>query len=173
MARLEKIGAFGLTEPEVGSGVAGGLTTTARRDGDHWVLTGQKKWIGNATFADYIVIWARDPDDNQVKGFVVEQGTPGLATTKMTGKIALRVVQNALIDLDGVRVPEANRLQLARSFRDTAKVLRITRAGVAWQAVGCPAARTSTLAYAGKGASGGRPCASGWSRTCWCACSGT
>src|SRR6476469_9843920 len=128
MARLEKIGAFGLTEPEVGSGVAGGLTTTARQDGDHWVLTGQKKWIGNATFADYIVIWARDPDDNQVKGFVVEKGTPGLATTKMTDKIALRVVQNALIDLDGVRVPGANRLQLARSFRDTARVLRITRA---------------------------------------------
>jgi glutaryl-CoA dehydrogenase len=160
MARLEKIGAFGLTEPEVGSGVAGGLTTTARRDGDHWVLTGQKKWIGNATFADYIVIWARDPDDNQVKGFVVEKGTPGLTTTKMTDKIALRVVQNALIDLDGVRLPEANRLQLARSFRDTAKVLRITRAGVAWQAVGCArGAYEHALAYAGKRHQFGRPIA--------------
>src|SRR5215510_12695498 len=72
MARMEKIGAFGLTEPEVGSGAARGLTTTARRDGDEWVLDGQKKWIGNATFADYVVIWARDVDDNQVKGFVVE-----------------------------------------------------------------------------------------------------
>src|SRR6185437_2315876 len=160
MARLEKIGAFGLAEPEVGSGVAGGLTTTARRDGDHWVLTGQKKWIGNATFADYIVIWARDTGDNQVKGFVVEKGTPGLTTTKMTDKIALRVVQNALIDLDGVRLPEANRLQLARSFRDTARVLRITRAGVAWQAVGCArGAYEHALAYAGKRHQFGRPIA--------------
>src|SRR5215471_9791535 len=75
MARLEKIGAFALTEPDVGSGVAGGLTTTAQRDGDVWILNGQKKWIGNATFADYVVVWARDVADNQVKGFVVEAGT--------------------------------------------------------------------------------------------------
>ncbi|HET9974122.1 MAG TPA: acyl-CoA dehydrogenase family protein, partial [Streptosporangiaceae bacterium] len=59
MVRMEKLGAFGLTEPDVGSGVAGGLTTTARRDGGEWVLDGQKKWIGNATFADYVIIWAR------------------------------------------------------------------------------------------------------------------
>ena len=78
MARMEKIGAFGLTEPEVGSGVAGGLTTTAQRDGDGWVLNGQKRWIGNASFADIIVIWARDVADNQVKGFVVEKGHAGL-----------------------------------------------------------------------------------------------
>ncbi len=90
MARLEKIGAFGLTEPDVGSGVAGGLTTTARREGDEWVIDGQKKWIGNATFADYIIIWARDLADGQVKGFVVEKGTPGLSTTKIKDKIALR-----------------------------------------------------------------------------------
>jgi glutaryl-CoA dehydrogenase len=72
MARFEKIGAFGLTEPEVGSGASGGLTTTARREGDSWVLNGQKKWIGNATFSDVTVIWARDVEDNQVKGFLVE-----------------------------------------------------------------------------------------------------
>src|SRR5579862_1005142 len=137
MARLEKIGAFGLTEPDVGSGVAGGLTTTCRRDGGEWVINGQKKWIGNATFADYIIIWARDADDGQVKGFVVEKGTDGLSTTKMKDKIALRVVQNAYITLDGVRVPESSRLQRATSFRQTAAVLRLTRAGVAWQAVGC------------------------------------
>ncbi len=76
MARMEKIGAFALTEPEVGSGVAGGLTTTAQRDGDIWVLNGQKKWIGNATFADYVIVWARDVADNQVKGFLVENGPP-------------------------------------------------------------------------------------------------
>ena len=149
MARLEKIGAFGLTEPEVGSGAARGLTTTARRDGDEWVLNGQKKWIGNATFADYVVIWARDVEDNQVKGFVVEQPTPGFSTTKMRDKIALRVVQNAYITMQDARVPEANRLQNANSFRDTAAVLRLTRAGVAWMAVGCArGAYEHALAYA-------------------------
>src|SRR5580692_12190072 len=102
MARMEKIGAFGLTEPEVGSGAAGGLTTTARRDGSEWVLDGQKKWIGNATFADYVIIWARDTGDDQVKGFVVPRDTPGFSPLKMTDKIALRVVQNAHITLDGV-----------------------------------------------------------------------
>ena len=137
MARMEKIGAFGLTEPDVGSGVARGLATTARRDGTEWVLDGQKKWIGNATFADYVIIWARDVADGQVKGFVVEKGTPGFSAVAMRDKIALRVVQNAHISMEGVRVPEANRLQNASSFRDTAAVLRLTRAGVAWQAVGC------------------------------------
>jgi glutaryl-CoA dehydrogenase len=160
MARMEKIGAFGLTEPEVGSGVARGLTTTARRDGDEWILDGQKKWIGNATFADYVIIWARDVDDDQVKGFVVEQGTPGFTATKMKDKIALRVVQNARITLDGARVPEANRLQNANSFQDTAKVLRMTRAGVAWEAVGCArGAYEHALAYAKEREQFGRPIA--------------
>jgi glutaryl-CoA dehydrogenase len=160
MARMEKIGAFGLTEPDVGSGAARGLTTTARRDGDEWILDGQKKWIGNATFADYVIIWARDLGDGQVKGFVVEKGTPGFTATKMRDKIALRVVQNALITLQGVRVPEANRLQEAASFRDTAAVLRLTRAGVAWQAVGCArGAYEHALAYAGQRSQFGRPIA--------------
>jgi glutaryl-CoA dehydrogenase len=160
MARLEKIGAFGLTEPDVGSGAAGGLTTTARRDGDTWVIDGQKKWIGNATFADYIIIWARDVGDDQVKGFVVEKGTPGLSTTKIKDKIALRVVQNAYITLDGVRVPESSRLQQATSFRQTAAVLRLTRAGVAWQAVGCAmGAYEHALAYAKEREQFGRPIA--------------
>ena len=158
MARMEKIGAFGLTEPDVGSGVAGGLTTTCRRDGDEWVIDGQKKWIGNATFADYIIIWARDADDGQVKGFVVEKGTAGLSTAKMKDKIALRVVQNAYITLDGVRVPESSRLQRATSFRQTAAVLRLTRAGVAWQAVGCAmGAYEHALAYSKEREQFGRP----------------
>jgi glutaryl-CoA dehydrogenase len=160
MARMEKIGAFGLTEPDVGSGAAGGLTTTARRDGGGWVLDGQKKWIGNATFADYTIIWARSLEDGQVKGFVVEKGTPGFETSKMHDKIALRVVQNAQITLDGVRVPEANRLQRADSFRDTAAVLRLTRAGVAWQATGCArGAYEHALAYARQRQQFGRPIA--------------
>ena len=160
MARLEQIGAFGLTEPGVGSGAARGLTTTARREGDEWVLNGQKKWIGNATFADLTVIWARDLDDGQVKGFVVEKDTPGFSTTKLEDKIALRVVQNALIDLVDVRVHETNRLAGANSFRDTAKVLLMTRAGVAWMAIGCArGAYQHALAYAKQREQFGRPIA--------------
>ena len=80
MARLEKIGCFGLTEPLVGSGAAGGLTTTAKRDGDTWVLNGEKTWIGNAPWCDLSIIWARDLADNQVKGFIVEnKTTPGFS----------------------------------------------------------------------------------------------
>ena len=158
MHRMEKIGAFGLTEPEVGSGVAGGLMTTARREGDYWFLNGQKKWIGNATFADVTVIWARDEADNQVKGFLVEKGTPGFTAEKMEGKMALRVVQNALITLQDCRVSEANRLQNARSFKDTASVLRMTRGFVAWQAVGCAmGAYEHALAYAVQRQQFGRP----------------
>ena len=158
MVRMEKIGAFGLTEPDAGSGTAGGLTTTARREGDTWVLNGQKKWIGNATFSDVTVIWARDVADNQVKGFLVEKGTPGFMPEKMKNKIALRVVQNALITLEDCRVPEASRLQRANSFRDTAAVLRITRAGVAWEAVGCArGAYELALAYAQERQQFGRP----------------
>jgi glutaryl-CoA dehydrogenase len=158
MARMELLGAFGLTEPEVGSGAARGLTTSARRDGGTWVLDGHKRWIGNASFADLTVIWARDVDDGQVKGFVVEAGTPGFTTENLEDKIALRVVQNALITLDNVRVPETNRLQAAASFRDTAEVLKMTRAGVAWMAVGCArGAYEHALAYACERQQFGRP----------------
>jgi alkylation response protein AidB-like acyl-CoA dehydrogenase len=138
MARLEKIGCFGLTEPLVGSGTAGGLTTTAKREGDTWVLNGQKRWIGNAPWCDISIIWARDVDDNQVKGFIVEnKSTPGFSVEKMLNKIALKVVQNGQITLKDVRVPEANRLQGGNSFRDTARVLRGTRYYVGWEATGC------------------------------------
>ncbi len=158
MARLEKIGSFGLTEPEVGSGTARGLTTTARREGDTWVLNGQKKWIGNATFSDVNIIWARDVADDQVKGFVVEKGTPGFKPEKLKNKIALRVVQNALITLEDCRVPEANRLQEAHSFKEVAAVLRMTRAGVAWEAVGCSqGAYELALKYAQEREQFGRP----------------
>ena len=134
---FKKIGAFGLTEPEVGSATAGGLTTTVKRVGDEWILNGQKKWIGNATFADVIVIWAKDEKDQHVKGFLVKKDTPGLTVEKIEDKMALRIVQNGLITLKNCKVTEADRLPLANSFKDTAGVLRMTRAGVAWQAVGC------------------------------------
>src|SRR6266566_8793877 len=151
-------GAFGLTEPEVGSGASRGLTTTARREGQTWVLSGQKKWIGNATFSDVTVIWARDVADNQVKGFLVEKGTPGFRPEKIKDKIALRVVQNALITLEDCRVPEANRLQQAHSFKDLAAMLRMTRAGVAWEAVGCArGAYELALTYAQEREQFGRP----------------
>jgi glutaryl-CoA dehydrogenase len=160
MARMELIGAFGLTEPDAGSDVARGLRTTARREGDTWVLDGQKKWIGNASFADLIVIWARDAGTDRVLGFVVEKDTPGFTTVDLEDKIALRAVQNALITLDGVRVPEENRLQEAHSFRDTANVLRMTRAGVAWSAVGCSrGAYEHALRYAMERTQFGKPIA--------------
>jgi alkylation response protein AidB-like acyl-CoA dehydrogenase len=138
MARMEKIGCFGLTEPLVGSGTGGGLTTTAKREGDTWVLNGQKRWIGNAPWCDISIIWARDLADNQVKGFIVEnKTTPGFSVEKIQNKIALKVVQNGQITLKDCRVPEANRLQLDKSFRDTARVLRLTRYLVGWEATGC------------------------------------
>lgn len=158
MARYDTIGSFGLTEPDVGSGASGGLQTTARRDGDSWILNGQKKWIGNAPFGDLTVVWAKDVADGQVKGFVVENASPGFTVEKQMHKIALRIVQNGLITLDNVRVDESDRLQRADSFKDTADVLRMTRAGVAWMAVGCAmGAYENALAYACSRRQFGRP----------------
>jgi glutaryl-CoA dehydrogenase len=158
MSRFEKIGAFGLTEPHGGSDVAGGLETTARRDGDEWVLNGAKRWIGNATFADVVVIWARDVETNRVLGFVVEKGTPGFSASKIEHKMALRIVQNADIVLEDCRVPEANRLQHARSFKDTANILRQTRSSVAWSAIGVMlAVYEIALQYAKEREQFGRP----------------
>ena len=158
---LQAIGAFGLTEPEVGSGVAGGVTTTARRQGDQWILNGQKKWIGNATFADVIIIWARDLEDGQVKGFLVRKGKPGLDVEKIEDKMALRIVQNGLITLRDCAVAESDRLANAHSFKDTSRVLRMTRAGVAWEAVGCArGAYESALAYTRTRHQFGKPIAS-------------
>src|SRR5262247_1221754 len=138
MARWEKIGCFGLTEPEVGSGAGGGLTTTAKREGDTWVINGQKTWIGNSPWCDISIIWARDVADNQVKGFIVEnKTTPGFSVEKMQNKIALKVVQNGQITMKDCRLPEANRLASGvQSFRDTARVLRGTRYLVGWETTG-------------------------------------
>src|SRR5271154_2449778 len=161
MARLEKIGSFGLTEPLVGSGSGGGLTTTAKREGDTWLLNGQKKWIGNATWGDLTIIWARDVADGQVKGFIVENKTPGFKVEKIHHKMALRIVQNGLITLDDCKVSEENRLQNDTSFRDTARVLRMTRGFVAWEAVGCQmGAYESALLYAQQREQFGKPIAS-------------
>jgi alkylation response protein AidB-like acyl-CoA dehydrogenase len=159
MARFEKIGCFGLTEPLVGSGASGGLTTTAKREGDTWVLNGQKRWIGNAPWCDVAIIWARDLADNQVKGFIVEnKSTPGFKVEKIQNKIALKVVQNGEITMENCRVPEENRLQEDKSFRDTAKVLRGTRYFVGWEATGCAmGAYENALKYAQERLQFGRP----------------
>src|ERR1700731_2433855 len=162
MARLEKIGCFGLTEPLVGSGASGGLTTTAKRDGDSWILNGEKRWIGNAPWCDVSVIWARDLADNQVKGFIVEnKTTPGFSVEKIEHKIALKVVQNGVITLKDVRLAEANRLQGGNSFRDTARVLRMTRYMVGWASTGVQmGAFEAALKYAQERLQFGKPIAS-------------
>ncbi len=159
MARWEKIGCFGLTEPLVGSGAAGGLTTTAMREGDTWIINGQKRWIGNSPWCDISVIWARDLADNQVKGFIVEnKTTPGFKVEKIQNKIALKVVQNGQIAMENCRIPEENRLQGDKSFRDTARVLKMTRFGVGWIATGCAmGAYENALKYAQERLQFGKP----------------
>jgi glutaryl-CoA dehydrogenase len=161
MARGELISAFGLTEPGHGSDTAKGLETTAERRGDDWLLNGSKRWIGNGAFADVVVIWARDTADGQVKGFLVETPTPGFVGTKIERKQSLRAVENADLELSDVVVPESRRLQQINGFRDVAVVLRLTRAGVAWQALGVAVgAYEAALAYAKGRIQFGRPIAS-------------
>src|SRR5258705_747010 len=162
MIRFEKIGCFGLTEPLVGSGTSAGMTTTAKREGDTWILNGEKKWIGNSPWCDISIIWARDVDDNQVKGFIVEnKTTPGFSVEKIKDKMALKVVQNGHITLKHCRVPEATRLQKDTSFRDTARVLKVTRYGVAWMSTGCQmGAYEHALKYAQERLQFGKPIAS-------------
>jgi glutaryl-CoA dehydrogenase len=154
----ELLGAFGLTEPLSGSDTAQGLRTTARREGDSWILNGAKRWIGNGSISDVTIVWTRDEADNQVKGFIVPTSTPGYSATRIEGKQALRIVQNADIVLTDVAVPEANRLQKSTSFRETAAVLRLTRAEVAWAAVGnAVGAYEAAVAYAAERIQFGEP----------------
>jgi glutaryl-CoA dehydrogenase len=135
MAELQAIGAFALTEPAHGSDSVA-LETSARRDGDTWVLDGAKKWIGNGSIADVVVVWARDEADLRVKGFLLEEGTAGFDARTMEGKGSLRAVWQAEITLTGVRIPEANRLPGAQTFKDAGRVLAGTRNAVAWAALG-------------------------------------
>ncbi|MCU1596418.1 MAG: glutaryl-CoA dehydrogenase [Actinomycetota bacterium] len=154
----ELLGAFGLTEPLSGSDTAQGLRTVAKRDGDNWIINGAKRWIGNGSISDVTIIWARDEADNQVKGFIVPTSTPGYSAKRIEGKQALRIVQNADIVLTDVVVPEANRLQKSQSFRETAAVLRLTRAEVAWAAVGnAVGAYDAAVKYAGERIQFGEP----------------
>ena len=133
---LKKVGSFALTEPDAGSDVSRRMATTARRDGDEWVLNGRKRWIGNGTFADYVLVWARDEADDQIKGFIVEKERPGFSATVIENKISLRIVQNADITLENVRIPFGNWLPGSHTFADTNGLLCNSRIWVAWQAVG-------------------------------------
>jgi glutaryl-CoA dehydrogenase len=159
MARLEKIGAFGLTEPHHGSDSVS-LETTARREGDEYVLNGAKRWIGNASFADVTIIWARD-DDGEVGGYLVQKGTPGFDPSQViTGKIGKRAVWQAEITLDDVRVPAGDKLAHANSFNDAGRVLNQTRGGAAWECVGhAVACLQAAVAYATERSQFGQPIA--------------
>ena len=165
MAKLEKIGAWGLTEPDHGSDSVM-LETTARRDGDEWVINGKKRWIGNASFADIVIIWARDVEDGQVKGFVLEKDEngempEGYSTEIIKGKMGKRAVWQPDIYLEDVRTPAENKLEGANSFKDTNKVLTATRGGVAWEAIGhAIASYEAAVQYAKERVQFGKPIAS-------------
>jgi len=160
MARLEKLGAFALTEPLHGSDSVA-LETSARHDAGTWVLNGAKKWIGNATIADVVVVWARDVADGRVKGFLVEKGTPGFEAKRIEGKGSLRAVWQAEIALSDAAVPEDSRLPGAHSFKDAGRVLAGTRNAVAWGALGhATAAYEAAVAYCRQRQQFGQPLAS-------------
>lgn len=159
MTDLDKIGAFALTEPDHGSDAVA-LGATARRDGDEWIINGLKRWPGNAVWCDIIVVFARDVDDGEVKAFVIEKDDPGYSATKITGKVALRIVQNADIVLTDVRVPADRKLVNCNSFADVAKVLMGTRNSVAWSSAGhATAAYEIALTYAQRRTQFGKPIA--------------
>ncbi|MET0780079.1 MAG: acyl-CoA dehydrogenase family protein [Microbacterium sp.] len=139
IASFDLRGVFALTEPDHGSDIAGGLAATARRAGDEWIIDGRKKWIGGAATSDVLAVFARDTADGAVKAFLVPTSAPGVALEAISGKVSLRPMQNALISLDGVRVPESSRLQGVNGWRDVARILRSMRSDVAWIATGLQA----------------------------------
>jgi glutaryl-CoA dehydrogenase len=156
MARFDTLGAFALTEPDHGSDSVL-LETTAQRDGDSYVINGAKRWIGNGSLADVIVVWAR-AEDGQVKGFLVEKDTPGYDARVIEGKGSLRAIWQADITLDEVRVPAENLLPGAATFKDAGRVLASTRSGCAWAALGhAVAAYEAALTYSKRREQFGRP----------------
>jgi glutaryl-CoA dehydrogenase len=159
MAKCEKIGSFALTEPEAGSDPGSLSTTAASRDGGY-VLNGEKKWIGNASFADVAVIWART-EDGRVGGFLVEKGTEGYDAEVLPRKGSQRAVWQTHITMRDCRIPEENRLPMATGLGSTLSVLTHSRYGVGWdglgQAMDC---YETALAYAGSREQFGQPIAS-------------
>ena len=147
LATVDAIGAFALTEPDHGSDSLL-LETTAVQDGDDFVLNGAKRWIGNGTIADVVVLWARG-EDGEVGGYLIEKDTPGYAATVITGKGSLRAIWQADIELRDARIPVTAKLPGASSFKDTAHVLAGTRSQVAYSALGhAVAAYDAALSYA-------------------------
>jgi glutaryl-CoA dehydrogenase len=136
LTSFSQLGAFALTEPDHGSDIAGGLATSARLEDGEWVINGQKRWIGAGTIADFALVWARDDADGQIKGFIVETDRPGYSATKISNKIGLRIMQNADIVLDNVRIPQSNMLPGATDFSKANDLLRDSRAWVGWQGAG-------------------------------------
>lgn len=134
MSDLRQIGSWALTEPLAGSDAARGLRCTARKVSGGYVVSGEKKWSGNATIADVTVIWASA--EGELGGFLVERGTPGFHVEKLKGKIAKRAMENVNIRLEECFLPDAARLPGARSFRDVAGLLQLGRVAVAWEALG-------------------------------------
>jgi glutaryl-CoA dehydrogenase len=133
---FRKTGCFALTEPEHGSDIAGGLSTTARRAGDGWVIEGRKRWIGNATISDELCVVAREQDGDRVLAFLVPATAPGVTLSVIEGKAALRHVHNAEIVLDEVYVPDEARLPRIESFHDINRAFRTLRPVIAWNSVG-------------------------------------
>jgi glutaryl-CoA dehydrogenase len=159
MAKCEKIGSFALTEPDAGSD-PGSLATTAAAGSGGYVLNGEKKWIGNASFADVVVIWAR-AEDGKIGGFLVEKGTPGYSAEVLPRKGSQRAVWQTHITLENCRIPEENRLPGATGLGSTLSILTHSRYGVGWdglgQAMDC---YETALAYAGQRTQFGEPIAS-------------
>lgn len=133
---FEAIGCFAMTEPEHGSDVAGGMATTATKTADGWVINGMKRWIGAGTFADFALVWARDTANNKVKGFLVRMDLPGVSAKKISNKTGLRVMQNADITFENVRVEQTDLLPGAAEFSAANEMLRNSRIWVGWQAYG-------------------------------------
>lgn len=158
---FEFTGAFSLTEAESGSDIAGGLRTSARRDGDTWTINGEKRWIGGCSLVNHLAIFARDEADGKVKGFIVPTDAKGVTLTKITGKTALRIMQNFDIELRDVNVSEEYRLQNINGFADVAGLLRNMRSDVAWIATGGMAgAYEAAVAYVKQREQFGKPIAS-------------
>jgi glutaryl-CoA dehydrogenase len=147
MAAGTTIGCFGLTEPDAGSNPAG-MRTRAKRVGEKWVLNGSKMWITNGSLADVAVVWART-EEGKVNGFLVEKGMPGFSAPVMHGKLSLRASVTSELVLDGVEVPEANRLPEATSLRAPLSCLNEARYGIVWGAAGAArACYEAALEYA-------------------------
>ena len=160
LERLDGIGSFALTEPTSGSDISRGMRTTATRDGNSWIINGEKTWIGNGTIATHIVTFARDTDDGTLRAFIVRTPAQGLHITRLESKIAARTVQNAHLSFDSVRVPEANRIPGISAFKDVNVLLRDSRIWVSWQSVGLQlAAIDKALEFAADRSRFGRPLA--------------